>query len=90
MKKILLSCSLLALSGLAFSQVTLTPASPVNSSGIDTMKRVAAPVESRKEPVINDEGTNIPGSEYEKTTFNGQDIYIKQDSKITIIYEPNH
>jgi hypothetical protein len=54
--------------------------------GSDTLK--ATPVEVMKAPIITDEETNAPNEDYIKSTFNGKDVYIKQENQMTIIYVP--
>jgi hypothetical protein len=70
--------------------VALCQEKATSSSGkqaaIDTMTHVSTAPQNR-EAIITDEGTNEPTG-FEHTTFNGKDVYIKQESKLTIIYEP--
>jgi hypothetical protein len=86
MKKILLSGLLLLAVSAVFSQSASTGSNLSNIIQVDTMKRVDPP-QAKREPIITDEGTNEPTG-FEQTTYNGKDIYIKQESQITIIYEP--
>jgi hypothetical protein len=83
MKKIAILSLFLLLAKLADAQ------SVAPNVANDTLQKAApALTVTQRTAVITDEGTNEPGSEYQKTTLNGKDIYIKKENQITIIYEP--
>lgn len=86
MKNLFLTSLLLFISSAIFSQSTNNSANSKILIKKDSLS--SGLIISPNEEISSDEGTNTPVN-FEKTTFDGKDVYIKQEKQITIIYEPN-
>jgi hypothetical protein len=93
MKKYIVTFSFLIIAGVGFSQTTKVEtkkeiASTTKSNNKIKETSAAKAVVKPKNKVL-DEGTNDPLlSGYTKTMVNGKEVYVKQNSKIKMTYEP--